>query len=51
MPPNYSTHFCPNGECVVIIIPLSMFVLEALVSELAFLLCGFALVADGSPCS
>ena len=34
MPPSYSIHSCPNGECVVIVMPLSILGLDAMVSEL-----------------
>ena len=51
MAPNCSTHSCPNGECVVIVIPLFIIGLDALVLELAFLLCGIALAVDVSPSS
>ena len=35
MPPSYSTHSWPSGECVVIVMPLSRLGLDALFFELA----------------
>ena len=51
MPPNCSTHSWPNGECVDIVMFRSRLGLDALVSELAFLLRGVTLAVEGSPIS